>query len=101
MAILTAEKIEKIAEAYAGDNVADIDNIAIVVNRLAKSMKKSEFSSLAWDAMNATNKRNRYPDIKTEIDLFYSGYSQFSSCSCLVISGVCISMFALCEGRNI
>ena len=102
MAILTAEKIENISIAYSSDDVNAMDNISIVLNRLARSMSKSEFSSLAWDAINATNKRNRYPDVKTEIELFYSGYSEFSgSGSCIVISGICLAMFAMSEGRNI
>ena len=107
MAILTAEKIENISLAIASDGlfegiVTPYHNVCVVLDRLAKSMPYGEFCQLAWYAMTATNKTNRYADIKEEIRRFYAGESfTVQGITAIVSSKVCLSMFAMSEGKNI
>ncbi len=107
MAILTSEKIENISIALASDDLfigmeSPYYNVCVVLDRLANSMTWGEFAQLAWCAMTATNKTNRYSDIKEEMRRFDTGESfTVQGITAIVSSKVCVSMFAMSEGRNI
>jgi len=103
MAILTSEKIEKIANVFVSDySYTDADNICIVLNRLAYAVGRKRLSSAMWDAILIKDMRNRYIDIKEEIRAFYEDGVQFSSgCSAMFHSGIGITIITMFEGENI